>query len=291
MLAQIKKPSKGFEQVIKRHFYIKKEEILKEVNHWVELAEKNEAAYNGLVNDHNYNWANQFKASKTKYKEMLSGVVQELTDELNKLERPTDYELKLKEQQEEQMLRKRQKGAVKRQAITEGKAELAEIDMATDEEDAEGDDQATEINTESKGGAKPGEKVLSIEDEAVKDRWSRYIGAMGIEAVAKQASASIFLSGAGALGIEIAKNLVLAGCKSFTLHDYKPISYRDLSGQFFLNLEEDILNEKKKKSTRGEACLPRLKQLNYYVKCSLAPVEPLPIDNNMDKLKTEPWNL
>jgi molybdopterin/thiamine biosynthesis adenylyltransferase len=88
---------------------------------------------------------------------------------------------------------------------------------------------------------------------------------MGIEAVAKQASVSIFLSGAGALGIEIAKNLVLARCKSFTLHDYKPISYRDLSGQFFLNLEEDILNEKKKKSTRGEACLPRLKQLNYYV--------------------------
>lgn len=28
-------------------------------------------------------------------------------------------------------------------------------------------------------------KELSIDDEAVKDRWSRYIGAMGIEAVAK----------------------------------------------------------------------------------------------------------
>ena len=71
---------------------------------------------------------------------------------------------------------------------------------------------------------------MDIEDEAVKDRWSRYIGAMGVEAVAKQAAANIFLSGAGALGIEIAKNLVLAGCKSFTLHDNKPISYRDLSG-------------------------------------------------------------
>jgi len=44
--------------VIKRHFYIKKEEILKEVKHWLDLAEKNEAAYTGLVNDHNYNWAN-----------------------------------------------------------------------------------------------------------------------------------------------------------------------------------------------------------------------------------------
>jgi hypothetical protein len=31
---------------------------LKEVNHWVDLAEKNEATFAGLVNDHNYNWAN-----------------------------------------------------------------------------------------------------------------------------------------------------------------------------------------------------------------------------------------
>jgi hypothetical protein len=95
MLGQIKKPSKGFESVIKRHFYIKKAEILKEVHQWVELAEKNEVSYSGLVNDHNYNWANQFKASKTKYKEMLDAVVQELEDELNKLERPSDYELQL----------------------------------------------------------------------------------------------------------------------------------------------------------------------------------------------------
>ena len=93
----------------------------------------------------------------------------------------------------------------------------------------------------------------------MKDRWSRYIGAMGVEAVAKQANANIFLSGAGALGIEIAKNLVLSGCKSFTLHDYRAINIKDLSGQFFINYEEDVLNEKKKKGSRGEACLPRLK--------------------------------
>lgn len=71
----------------------------------------------------------------------------------------------------------------------------------------------TQINTES-------HQTMNIEDEAVKDRWSRYIGAMGVEAVAKQSAANIFLSGAGALGIEIAKNLVLAGCKTFTLHDH-----------------------------------------------------------------------
>lgn len=75
MLDQIKKPSKGFETVIKRHFYIKRPEILKEVHLWVDLAEKNEATYGGLVNDHNYNWANAFKASTGKYKEMLVELV------------------------------------------------------------------------------------------------------------------------------------------------------------------------------------------------------------------------
>ena len=95
MIAQRKKPSKGFESVVKRHFYIKKEEVLKEVHQWLELAERNEAAYTGLVNDHNYTWANQFKTTKTKFKEMLAAAIQELEEELNKLERPTDYELQL----------------------------------------------------------------------------------------------------------------------------------------------------------------------------------------------------
>lgn len=54
--------------------------------------------------------------------------------------------------------------------------------MATDEEDS-----ATLVNTDSKtpGTHIDHSKVLSVDDEAVKDRWSRYIGAMGIEAVAK----------------------------------------------------------------------------------------------------------
>ena len=36
-------------------------------------------------------------------------------------------------------------------------------------------------------------KTINIEDDGVKDRWSRYIGAMGIEAVAKQAEAVVYL--------------------------------------------------------------------------------------------------
>ena len=73
-------------------------------------------------------------------------------------------------------------------------------------------------------------KVLNIDDEKVKDRWSRYIGAMGIEAVAKQAESRILICGLGALGVEVAKNIVLAGCKELILYDEAEPNYEDLSG-------------------------------------------------------------
>ena len=82
-------------------------------------------------------------------------------------------------------------------------------------------------------------KDLDVDDEAVKDRWSRYIGVMGVEAVAKQAATSIFLSGC-ALRVEVTKNIVLLGCKSFTPHDPKPVNLKDLSGQFFINQDMDF---------------------------------------------------
>ena len=49
--------------------------------------------------------------------------------------------------------------------------------MGTDEEDNE-EQKRTMIDTQA-------DKGIDIESEAVKDRWSRYIGAMGVEAVAK----------------------------------------------------------------------------------------------------------
>lgn len=61
----------------------------------------------------------------------------------------------------------------KRQGIAEGKEDLENIDVDFEDENSE-----TQINTDTK-------KEMDIEDEAVKDRWSRYIGAMGVEAVAK----------------------------------------------------------------------------------------------------------
>lgn len=83
------------------------------------------------------------------------------------------------------------------------------------EVDVSSDDEIIEIMIDTT------KKEIDVNEETYKDRFSRYIGVMGIEAVAKQAAANIFISGIGALGIEIAKNLVLSGCKSITLHDTK----------------------------------------------------------------------
>jgi hypothetical protein len=96
MLGQIKKPSKGFETAILRHFYIKKAEILTDVHQWVERADKVESLFTGLVSDHNHNIAKDFQKSKTKYREMLAAVVKELEDELHKLDKPTNYQIKPK---------------------------------------------------------------------------------------------------------------------------------------------------------------------------------------------------
>ena len=128
-------------------------------------------------------------------------------------------------------------------ATDEDKKLLDEVDVEDDEEGR----VAQEIN---------------IDDEGVKDRWSRYIGAMGIDAVAKQASSRILIHGLGGLGAEIAKNLVLAGCKELTLCDSELTQFRDLSSNFFLT-------EKEISTNRAAACVKKVQQLNYYVKVSL----------------------
>ena len=158
--------------------------------------------FTGLVSDHNHTIAKDFQKTKTKYREMLVQVVKELEDELHKLDKPTNYQVKPKTQR-----KKNQGDQQKKVAITDGKQDLSQIDMSYDDKGM--------IDTNAN------EKDIDVDDEAVKDRWSRYIGAMGVEAVAKQAKAQIFLSGASAMGIEIAKNMVLAGCKGFTFHDTK----------------------------------------------------------------------
>ena len=107
MLGQLKNPPKGFETVVKRHFYIKRAEILTDIHKWVERAEKVEALYTNLVHDHNGNIAKDFQKSKTRYKEALEKEVKELEELLNKLEKPTNYLPPPKKQQSKKTEKKK----------------------------------------------------------------------------------------------------------------------------------------------------------------------------------------
>ncbi|ORX81993.1 ubiquitin-activating emzyme E1 [Basidiobolus meristosporus CBS 931.73] len=92
--------------------------------------------------------------------------------------------------------------------------------------------------------------------------YSRQLYVLGHEAMAKMSSANVLLVGLKGLGVEIAKNVVLAGVKSVTLYDPEPVEISDLSAQFFLT-EEDI------GKGRAEACVQRLAELNQYVPVSV----------------------
>lgn len=91
--------------------------------------------------------------------------------------------------------------------------------------------------------------------------YSRQLYVLGHDAMKRMATSSILISGMGGLGVEIAKNCVLAGVKSVTIHDEEPATWSDLSSQFFLR-EEDV------GTNRANATCPRLAELNSYVPVS-----------------------
>lgn len=71
-------------------------------------------------------------------------------------------------------------------------------------------------------------------------------------------TADVLIVGLKGLGVEIAKNICLAGVKSVTLHDPAPVEIADLGTQFFLR--ESDLGQPRDRST-----LPRIRELNQYV--------------------------
>ncbi|KAL4640255.1 ubiquitin-like modifier-activating enzyme 6 isoform X1 [Arapaima gigas] len=93
--------------------------------------------------------------------------------------------------------------------------------------------------------------------------YSRQRYVLGDSAMHQMAQSYVFLSGLGGLGVEIAKNIVLAGVKAVTLHDTKQCETWDLGTNFFIR-EEDVLSQR----TRVEAVHPRVSDLNPYVQIS-----------------------
>ena len=85
---QIKKTSPGFEEVIRRHFYLKKDQILKEVRGWTA-----QAKYSSFSYDNNTSWANKFNKGG-EYTRMLEDIYKELENTLKSLPLPVDLKKK-----------------------------------------------------------------------------------------------------------------------------------------------------------------------------------------------------
>lgn len=100
------------------------------------------------------------------------------------------------------------------------------------------------------------------EDGIDEGLYSRQLYVLGHDAMRRMQNADVLISGLGGLGVEIAKNIILGGVKSVTLHDMKNCTINDLSSQFYLN--KCCLGQ-----NRAESCAEKLAELNNYVTISV----------------------
>lgn len=92
--------------------------------------------------------------------------------------------------------------------------------------------------------------------------YSRQLYVLGKDAMLKMASSNVLVIGLKGLGLEIAKNVALAGVKSLSIYDPALVQLEDLSSQFFLTTD-DI------GKPRAQATLAKLAELNQYVPISV----------------------
>ncbi|KAI1444696.1 ubiquitin-activating enzyme E1 1 [Annulohypoxylon stygium] len=87
--------------------------------------------------------------------------------------------------------------------------------------------------------------------------YSRQLYVLGHEAMKRMGASNVLIVGLKGLGVEISKNIALAGVKSLTLHDPTPVAIADLSSQFFLR-PGDV------GQPRDVVTAPRVAELNAY---------------------------
>ncbi|CAL0309663.1 unnamed protein product [Lupinus luteus] len=90
------------------------------------------------------------------------------------------------------------------------------------------------------------------------DLHSRQLAVYGRETMRRLFGSSVLVSGMKGLGVEIAKNLILAGVKSVTLHDEGTVELWDLSSNFVFS-ENDV------GKNRAAASVSKLQELNNAV--------------------------
>ncbi|CAN6842464.1 unnamed protein product [Brassica oleracea] len=94
--------------------------------------------------------------------------------------------------------------------------------------------------------------------EIDEDLHSRQLAVYGRETMRRLFASNVLVSGMHGLGAEIAKNLILAGVKSVTLHDERVVELWDLSSNFVFS-EDDV------GKNRADASVNKLQDLNNAV--------------------------
>ncbi|XP_069501606.1 ubiquitin-like modifier-activating enzyme 1 [Ambystoma mexicanum] len=112
----------------------------------------------------------------------------------------------------------------------------------------------TDLTTAPANGmARNGNEVVM--DEGL---YSRQLYVLGHEAMKRMQNSNVLISGMRGLGVEVAKNIILGGVKSVSIHDQGNAEWADLSSQFYLRVADLGKN-------RAEVCHPCLAELNNYV--------------------------
>lgn len=104
------------------------------------------------------------------------------------------------------------------------------------------------------------EVKLSAEEQTL---YNRQLYAIGAEAQGKISKGKVLIVGLKGLGVEVAKNVILAGIGSCGIYDPGAAELADLGSQFYLS-EADV------GKPRGEACLSKLIELNKFCKVHAA---------------------
>lgn len=101
-------------------------------------------------------------------------------------------------------------------------------------------------------------------DDIDEGLYSRQLYVLGHDAMRAMQKSAVLIVGCDGLGVEIAKNVILAGVKSVAVYDPQPTSLADLSSNFYLT-EAHVAS----KTPRSHACIDDLVSLNPYVTVSV----------------------
>ncbi|BHF65867.1 E1 ubiquitin-activating protein [Sparganum proliferum] len=106
--------------------------------------------------------------------------------------------------------------------------------------------------------------VMTVNGETAVDEglYSRQLYVMGTDGMRKLQHTNVLISGLEGLGLEIAKNVVLGGVKSVTLHDPDDVSPTDLSSNYYVS-SADV------GKPRASVCQPKIAELNNYVQVNV----------------------